>query len=463
MNGITLRDYQQDLIDRAGAALATSPRVLIQAPTGAGKTALSAHMVGGAASKGRRILFLVHRQELLRQSSAAFTLQGIPHGTIAAGASFNPYERVHIGSIGTVAKRLAKIPKPDLVVVDEAHHAAAKSWGDVLRGLSPRWIIGLSATPCRLDGRGLGEHFDTIVPGPDVAELIDRGFLSPFRVFAPTTLDLSGVRTTAGDYNRSDVAAAADKPAIIGDAVKHYQRLVPGKRAVVFCCSVQHAEHVVGQFQMAGVAAEHIDGSMASVDRAAALRRFETGHTLVLASVDLVSEGFDLPAIEAAISLRPTKSLSLWLQQVGRVLRPAPGKSEAIVLDHVGNTARHGFPDDPREWTLDGRPKRASKAGQANPVRQCTACYHVHRPAASCPACGHAYAVASRRVDEREGQLAEVERTKARRQMVTDRMREAKSLADFQAIAKEAGYKPGWAWQAWQHSSKNPQRVGRAA
>lgn len=465
MTGIVLRDYQQDLIDRAATALTQHPRVLIQAPTGAGKTALSAHMVGGAAGKGRRILFLVHRAELLRQSSAAFQLQGIQHGIIASGQSFNPYERIHIGSIGTVAKRLAKIPKPNLVVVDEAHHAAAKSWGDVLRGLEPRWIIGLSATPCRLDGRGLAEHFDVIVPGPPVAELIERKFLSPFRVFAPSTLDLSGVRTTAGDYNKADVEAAADKPAIIGDAVLHYQKLSPGKRAVAFCVSIKHAEHVVAQFRSAGVSAEHIDGSMHPVDRAAALRRFETGQTLVLASVDLVSEGFDLPAIEAAIALRPTKSLSLWLQQVGRVLRPAPGKDEAIVLDHVGNTAQHGFPDDPREWTLEGRKKRERKAGDANPVRQCPSCYHVHRPSNVCPACGHMYAAASRQVEEREGELAEVKRPAKLTPEQADRrkrlIREAKSLEDFTAIAKELGYKPAWAYQTWQHSAKNPARVRR--
>lgn len=450
--GIALRPYQADIIAAASTALARNPRVLIQAPTGAGKTALAAHMVGGAAAKGKRVVFLVHRTELLTQASAAFTRQGIDHGRIAAGEAFNPHHRVYVASIGTVARRLDRMPAIDLAVVDECHHSAAASWSKVLDALNPRWTIGLSATPCRLDGRGLDAHYDALVPGPAVADLIEAGFLSPFRVFAPTTLDMTGARTVAGDYNRKDAAAAADKPAIIGDVVAHYQRLVPGKRAVAFCVSIEHARHVAATFASAGIAAEAIDGGMMPAERAAALHRFERGQTLVLASVDLVSEGFDLPAIEAALLLRPTKSLSLYLQQVGRVLRPSPGKAEAIILDHVGSCAVHGFPDDARDWSLEGVVKRKRKAGDANPVRTCEACFRVYRPAPRCPACGHAAASAAREVEHRDGELGEVVRPTVdqRKALVALEARTATTLADWQAIARKAGYAPGWAFHRFQ-------------
>lgn len=464
---LSLRPYQADLVSRASAALATQRRVLVQAPTGAGKTALATFMVGGAAARGRRVVFLVHRTELLQQASAAFERQGIAHGFIAAGVPFNPHHQVYVASIATVGRRLSTLPRFDLAVVDECHHAAAKSWADVLAAINPRWTIGLSATPCRLDGKGLGEHFDTIVEGPAVAWLIEQGFLSPFRVFAPSTLDLSGVRTLAGEYNRADVAAAADKPAIIGDAVAHYRELVPGKRAVAFCVSVAHAEHVAAQFRAAGVPALSIDGDMPPHARADALEQFEAGRILVLASVDLVSEGFDLPAIEAAILLRPTKSLSLYLQQVGRVLRPSPGKTEAVLLDHVGNVARHGFPDDAREWSLAGVAKK-SRAGVADlPVRTCPACYRVHRPAAQCPACGHSYAGEGRQVEEREGVLTEVrrltpeEREAAKKAAAAQRAREERNagLQELIQIGMARGYQNPVTWAMRRHAGKQAARA----
>ncbi len=467
MNGLQLRDYQQEIVDRTSTALARNPRVLVQAPTGAGKTALATHMVGGAAKRGRRVLFLVHRTELLTQASGAFERQGIVHGTIAAGMPYNPHHSVYVGGIATVARRLSTLPRFDLVVVDECHHAAAKSWSDTLQALHPRWTIGLSATPCRLDGRGLNEHFDTIVEGPAVATLIERGFLSPFRVFAPSVLDLSGVRTIAGDYNRGDVAAAADKPAIIGDAVAHYNALTPGKRAVAFCVSVAHAEHVALQFREAGISARAIDGDMPPADRAQALADFEAGRILVLASVDLVSEGFDLPAIEAAILLRPTKSLSLYLQQVGRVLRTSPGKSEAIILDHVGNVARHGFPDDAREWTLEGITRRAGSGAADVPVKTCPSCYRVHRPAAACPACGHSYAVEGRKLEEREGTLEEVRRltpaekeaAKAAEAAKRKREESGAGLQELIRIGMARGYQNPVAWAQRRHDGKTAARA----
>lgn len=469
MTSIVLRDYQSDLIARTRRALAMKPRVLMQLPTGGGKTACAAHMVGGSARNGHRVIFAVHRAELLRQTCATFDRQDIAHGVIAAGHGYNPHHQIHVASIQTLARRLDVARRPDVLVIDEAHHMAAASWSAVAKALRPRWTIGLSATPSRLDGRGLSDHFDEIVSGPAVRDLIDAGHLADFRVFAPTTIDMSGARTTGGDWNRADAEERADKPAIIGDVVEHYTRLARGKRAVAFCVSIKHAEHVVEQFRSCGIAAAHVDGKMDPAARANTLAAFEAGRILVLASVDLVSEGFDLPAIEAAILLRPTQSLALYIQQVGRVLRPSPGKAEAIILDHVGATSRHGFVDEPREWSLTASRKKSSgKAGDSVPTRTCPDCYRIHRPAPVCPACGHVYAVVGRMIEEREGELEEVERGRilddiARKRAKADAMRQARSLSDFQRIAADFGHKSGWAWHAWQHSRHNPGRQGRAA
>lgn len=404
---MNLRPYQTDMMDRVSIALRTNRRVLLESPTGSGKTLLASTMVNGAATKGRRIIWLAHRTELIAQTSRTFDALGIDHGFMAAGMPFNRHKSVYIGSIGSVASRLEGLQPFDLLIADEAHRSVSKTWQHVIETINPRWVIGLSATPCRLDGRGLGENFDAIVHGEPVASLIAGGFLAPFKVYAPSVIDLTGVRTTAGDYNAADVAAAADKPVITGSAVEHYQRITPGARAVVFCTSVKHAEHVAAAFIEAGIAARSIDGTMSRDERANVIGDFERGATLVLTSCDLVSEGFDVPGIECAISLRPTKSLSLWLQQVGRALRFVPGKT-AVILDHAGNTDRHGFPDDPREWTLDARAKRKREAALA--IKTCKVCFTVYRPARVCPGCGLEVETVSRELEHVEGQLVEAQR-----------------------------------------------------
>ncbi len=395
------------MMARVGEALRNHRRVLLESPTGSGKTLLASTMVQGAAAKGRRVLWLAHRTELIAQTSRTFETLGIEHGFMAAGMPLNRNQSVYIGSIGSIMSRLAGMQPFDLVIADEAHRSISKTWQTVLGVLDPRWIIGLSATPCRLDGRGLGENFDTIVHGEPVAALIQGGFLSPFKVYAPSTIDLTGVRTTAGDYNAADIAAASDKPVITGSAVEHYQRLTPGARAVVFCTAVAHAEHVAKAFNDAGIAARSIDGTMGKDDRGAIIGSFVRGDTLVLTSCDLVSEGFDVPGIECAISLRPTKSLSLWLQQVGRALRFVPGKT-AIILDHAGNTERHGFPDEPREWTLDAKVKRKREAALS--VKTCKRCFTVYRPARVCPGCGLEMETIGRELEHVDGVLVEAQR-----------------------------------------------------
>lgn len=445
----TLRPYQAQAIADARKAFRAGHRaVLFQLPTGGGKTVTASTVVHGAAAKGNATWWLTHRRELAGQASKTFHELGIPHGTVQAGFVSNPRASVQVGSIQTIARRLDQLPSPDLIVFDEAHHLGAASWEAIFNHFPRARILGLTATPWRLDGQGLGRWFGHMVRGPTTAELIEEGSLSKYRLFAPATPDLSDVATAQGDYQRGALAQAMDKPQIVGDAIGHYQRLCPGKRAVAFAAGVQNSINIAALFNAAGIPAEHVDGSMSTEARDAAVARFRSGETLILSNADLFGEGFDVPAIEAAILLRPTKSLSLHLQHVGRALRPCEGKTEAILLDHAGNSLMHGLPDDVREWSLEDREKRSRKEIADTPVRQCKECFFVYRPAPACPQCGHRPPVVVREIEQVEGTLQEVKVAAASARKWEER--DCSTLDDWQALARQRGYKPGWAMIRYQ-------------
>jgi DNA repair protein RadD len=401
------RPYQTQAICGLRRAMAEFRRVLLVLPTGAGKTFIAATVGAGAYAKGKRLVFLVHRVELVEQASRAFTEAGIPHGKITAGCELTD-EPVQIASVQTLVRRLDKIPAPDLVFLDEAHHAVAGTWRTILDLWPAARVIGLTATPERLDGRGLGDVFEHMIIGPSTADLIEQGYLCRYRAFAPAGPDLSKVRAAMGEFHQGDLSAAMCKPTVIGDILDTYQRHGGGKQAIMFATSPSHSRALVESFNAAGISAEHVDGETASVTRKQAVAAFSRGEIRVLSNCDLFGEGFDVPAAEVVILARPTQSLGLHLQQIGRVLRPAAGKANAVIFDHAGNLARHGLPDDIREWSLDAV-KRKSRSGSAGPaVRTCPACFCCHRPAAECPECGHSYAPKSRKIEFRAGDLVEI-------------------------------------------------------
>ena len=446
---IVLRPYQERAIAECRQAYRQGERaVLLQMPTGAGKTMTASTVVHGAAGRGNATWWLTHRRELAAQASQTFHSLEIPHGTVQAGHVSDPYALVQVASIQTIARRVDKLPKPKLIVFDECHHIGAASWDALFHAFPEAKILGLTATPWRLDGQGLGRWFGHMVEGPTTGELISEGSLSPFRLFAPSAPDLSGVGITGGDYQRGALAKAMDRPTIVGDAIGHYRRLCPGKRAVVFAAGVENSKHIVDQFIGQGIPAEHVDGTMGADERDAAVARFRRGETLILSNADLFGEGFDVPAIEAAILLRPTKSLSLYLQQVGRALRPADGKSEAIILDHAGNSLTHGLPDDSREWSLADREKRKRAEKGEVAIRQCEECFFVFRPAPKCPQCGHVAQVAKREIEVVEGTLEEVTE---RRQLFREQGK-ANSLEALIALGRQRGYKSPefWARKVWE-------------
>jgi len=471
---IVLRPYQTDIIDRVRVAYREGSRATcVQLPTGGGKTVLFGKIASGAADRGTRTCFGVHRQELIDQTSKTLSKFGIPHGIIAADYSPDPSQLIQIGSIPTMIRRLERLPAFDLLTFDETHHLVADSWRKVLDYYPGAKVLGLTATPCRLDGRGLGDHYDTLICGPSTSELVEQGFLCPTVTFAPQeAVDLSRVKTVAGDFDKKEVAKIMGQSKIVGDAVAHYRQLADRQPAIAFCASIEHSQAVAAQFRDAGYSAAHVDGDTNKDDRRRIVASFARGEINVLSNCGLFTEGFDVPGARALIGLRPTQSLSLWLQMIGRIMRVDEGKERAIILDHAGNSARHGLPTDAREWTLEGR-KRSKKADAGPPIRQCGTCFAINPAAArACLACGATFASDPRTVRQVEGSLVEVGARKwadpTMAWLASSDLRAclkwAKTEEQLHMVAKARGYSPGWvghrirernAWRAgWKAKAK---------
>jgi len=458
-----LRKYQLDAKKAVRDLFVGGKRSpLLVMPTGAGKTIWFADVVAGSQRLGKRVLVLAHRQELLAQIGNALKLYGCKHGFVTAKRKHDHLTNsVLIASVQTLVNRMDKIKwTPDLIIMDEAHHATAGTWRKILEFYQGARTIGVTATPERLDGKGLGVEaggcFDSMTLGPSVSQLVALNYLTPNRIWASSKkLDLSGVKKRGGDYAKGDLEEAVDKPAITGDAIAHYKEHASGQRAIAFCVTVAHAEHTATAFREAGISAESLDGKLSDIERQARLARLRSGETLVITSCDLISEGFDLPAATAAILLRPTASLSLYLQQVGRVLRPMPGKSHALILDHVGNSLVHGLPEQDREWTLEGRDKAARKKTEAGlQAKQCANCFAVFKPMPACPMCGEPVKIGEREIVTEDGELREMtdqDRAAIKRAIKREEA-EAVTLEDLEKLAHRRGYKPGWA--AHRHAAR---------
>ena len=406
----TLRDYQAQAVGCIRDAYRQGHRsVLFVLPTGGGKTVVFSHIAQQAAARGNRICVLVHRVELLEQASRSLAALGVEHGLIAAGRAMDLSASVQVASVATLARRLGQLPTElfQLLVVDEAHHSNAGTWAKTLAHFSAARVLGVTATPVRSDGRGLGEWYQAMVLGPSPAELTAAGHLAPARVFAPPIgFSTKRLRKRMGDFDLNQAAAALGGSRMMGDAVGHYQRLLPGRTAVAFCCSVAHAEAVAQLFTDHGIPAASIDGRMDAATREGLLSDLGDGRLKVLTSCALIGEGVDVPSVAGCILLRPIQSLALHLQMIGRCLRPQPGKV-AVVLDHVGNCHRHGLPTDEREWTLDGVAKRSREAAPS--VRVCPSCFcAMPSGTPACPECGHQFQPEIRELEHVDGQLVEI-------------------------------------------------------
>lgn len=451
-----LRPYQDDMVQRTRAAMARGTKsILIQACTGAGKTALASSMVQSALSKGRTSHFAVHRRLLLKQTEVTFKEFNIDYSYIASGYLTNPYNGVHICSIDTLKSRLDKIKIPDILWIDECHMANSEGWSKVIDYYKARgsWVIGLSATPWRLDGSGLSKHFDEMICGPSMNWLIENKFLSKYRMFAPSAPDLSGIHTRMGDYAQNELAALLEADnVLVGDAIKHYKKYADGKLGLYYAVSRKHSEFIAEQFRNAGIPAMHMDGETPDSERKRIINAFANREVKVITNVEIATTGFDLAAqvgrditVECIGLLRPTKSLSLYLQMVGRGLR---AKDEAaIILDHASCAATHGLPDQVHEWSLDDRDrKKKSNTGSDVIIRQCPSCYHSHYPKPQCPECGYIYLTKYREVEHVDGDLTEIDYEKMREAQKWEDKRRLFDCKTLDEIIKEGyrrGYRPG--------------------
>lgn len=457
-----LRDYQEMLIAGIRDAFASNRRVLAVAPTGSGKTVAFAYITASAAAKGNLVYIVAHRAEIVAQISVALDAFGVRHGRIQPGHTMTD-DPVQVAMIQTLARRIDKIQPPKLLVVDEAHHATSATYTTVTAAWPTVKILGVTATPARLDGRGLGTEFDAMVIGPTVADLIAAGHLAKFRYLAPPQqADMSHMRTSMGDYNISDMAEAMDKATITGDAVAHYRGHLAPRPAIAFCITVAHAEHVAEQFRAAGYRAASVDGKMDRAERLDRIQGIGNGKYHILTSCELISEGVDVPVVAGAIILRPTKSMAMFLQQIGRVLRPKADGADAVILDHVGNVNRHGMPDADRVWTLDGKKKKPKDPS----VATCEVCFRAFasdRPGwkklAKCPnsippaGCILEIVEAEPRAPPEHvaGQLEQITNTPAwagGRNIATEPLGKvlqfAGTEAQLKALAKARGYHHGW-------------------
>ena len=448
---IELRDYQIDLKRRIYHEYNNGIRSLIAVlPTGAGKTALASSILKDCADKNKSTLFIVHRRELIKQTCKALDNIDTKYGVVAATFPSEPQYSIQVASIQTLVNR--KTSEPRLIVFDECHHMAAETYTRVYDSYPNSLILGLTATPTRRDGQGLHRYFQKILEGPTIDQLTNGGYLCPYKYYAPKTeIDLSQVSISMGDYDQNELAKAIDKPKITGDVVENYMKYSLGKRAIVFAVNIEHSNHIIESFRQAGIVAAHLDGATSMRERDETINRFSKGEIQVLSNVGLFSEGFDVPGIEAVIMVRPTYSLSLHLQMVGRGLRPSLNKPHAIIIDHVENYKRHGLPSDTREWSLHSQRKRLRKGDeQVVPIKRCDHCFTVN-PIISliCINCQEPFPVkekTAREILAEQGDLVEIDQKKKMRMEVG----RARTIGDLQRIAQERGYKPGWVWKQLQ-------------
>ena len=447
-----LYPHQVNLVNMA--RMTGKKSVLLAAPTGIGKSVIASSIVHSAADKGKKCWLIVPRRELLRQMSGQFKDFNIDHTFIAQNQKYIPMVSNVVASLQTLVRRLDGLTAPDLAIIDETHFGST-ALDTVIKWLKANgtFILGLSATPWRLDGKGLGCWYDAMVEGPSIRWLIDNGYLSDYKAFAPDKLDLTGIRKLAGDYNQKDLADKMESDRVlVGNCVKHYMKHAMGLRGVTFTVSRKHSSIVCEAYNTAGIPAACIDGETPDDERKRLARALANKEILQLVNVDLLTFGYDLSAaaetdvtIEAMSDLRPTMSLALQMQKWGRVLRKKD--RPAIILDHANNIDEHGKPCDERVWSLQDREKKGKKdRGEvAVPFKTCTSCYHIHKPAPFCPNCGTVYPVMSREIEEIDGDLVEIDLAMARKEKRMQVGR-AKSLGELQAIAKERGYSPNWAF-----------------
>ena len=452
---IELRPYQHLAIENLRTSIRLkNKRVLLQASTGSGKTIVACEMIRLALGKSKSALFIAHRKEIILQSSQKLDAFGIDHGIIMANHSRKNDRPVQVASIQTLTRR--DKPPADLIIVDECHLSCSTSYKEILKEYPNAVVIGLTATPVRLDGRGLSEVYDDIVEVVPMAQLIADGHLIKPRVFAPFRPDMKGVRTVKGDYDAAQTSAIMDNKKITGDIVKHWQVHALNRKTIVFASSVVHSKNIVMAFMAKGISARHLDATTSGSERDRTLAEWREGKFHVLSNMGLFVEGLDVPEASCCVLARPTKSVTIYLQAVGRIMRPAENKTECIILDHAGLTYEHNLVDTPRKWSLHGRTKRTKSETPIVLVHVCDACFYAYSRTEHpnvCPECGVQTQLYQPPQVNAKGELVELTAEKMawlkakEKQKAIAEFKAAKTLDQLIELGKQRGYKPGWAYK----------------
>lgn len=454
---VELYPIQNRIVDAARDAFRYHKRVILMAATGLGKTVIATWMIKQAVLKDKRVLFVCDRISLIEQTSDVFHHYGINHGIFQAdNPQYWPELPVQIGSIQTLARR--KQRQYDLIIFDECHtwHQAHTK---IIEHNPDAFFLGLTATPFT---KGLGKYFDTHIQPVPMKELIDLGYLSKFEIYGPATIDLTGVRTVAGDYKEDDLAEAADKPKLVADVVQTWKKLARGKKTIVFCVNVAHGRNLEKEFRKSGINAKEINGYMPKEGDEGAhqiIEDFRQNNITVLISCEMLVKGFDVPDVQCVQFATATKSPTKWIQACGRGLRTSPGKNMCRILDHGSNAERLGFPDDYEFLGLDDgkkHDKKNKKKDRDEPEpKRCPSCDFI-KPAGvrKCPACQFEPQYLQD-IETEDGDLEKLKR-KARSEYTL--IEKQSFLAQLNQFASEKGFREGkngcYGWAIHKYAEK---------
>jgi len=442
---IQLRKYQADSVNMVRDQIRLGKKkVVLVSPTGSGKSFIVADIASRSAENGHKVLILTHMRGLVLQMADRLGEYGLESAFIMAGHPMDLSKQIQVGTIQTYHTRLKLDYRVDasVVIIDEAHRSMSKTFQDVLTQYSDQVIVGVTATPVLSSGIGLGNFYNALVAPVSVQELIDSKDLMPCRYYAPEAPDLSKIKTVAGDYHKTQLGEKMNTPTLIGDVFLNWSKIAGGKQTMIFAVNVKHSKAIRDVFNRNGVVTEHLDAHSEDDERDAVISRFKKGETQVLTNVGLFTEGTDIPEIEAIVLARPTKSMGLYRQMVGRGLRPFGEKVECIVIDHGGCVERLGFIEDDIEWSLGGKDlkyKNAVKNKKEKVIIPCEMCLTVFS-AEKCPCCGWPVPDYGKMVEALDAELVEVNKDKKKYTM-EDKKR---WFAMFEYKRREKGFASGW-------------------
>lgn len=442
-----LRNYQHETIDNITKSINAGHRsIMIQQPPRTGKTVIMAEIARRATAKGNRILFIVHRQEIVQQVIKTFKADGVV------------MDLAKIGMVQTITRHVKNLEPPAIIFVDEAHHVLAQSYRRILGAFPKAYKLLFTATPYRLGGQGFTEVADDLIVGKSVHWLIDHHFLAPVDYYAPSYIDTAKLRVKrTGDFDESSIKEAM-KPKIYGNAVRHYFKLAKGKQAIAYTYNVDSAKRLARTFTAYGVTAKAVSGKTPKDERKQIIEDYRQGKIEIVTNAELFTEGLDLPNVDCVIMLRPTQSLSLYLQFAMRSMNPRKGK-RAVIIDHVGNVQRFGLPTDDRKWSLEGKSKGKRQSGTTiKSVTVCPVCFaSFYRTNDICPYCGSPLGeekelevvdnVQLKKITKSRLAIVKKLESSAIMKNVAGKLpSELNSLKEIQAYAKLKGYKSGWAY-----------------